>query len=197
MPVTRLSSGNPWATRKRTVCGITASVGLPGRPDRSSYIRPAGSGSSFPSIAHRRHSCRPAEENTRFLAPFVIASSALAKPSRATASLPSVRLRSAFKVTKTGLSSRGLGWAADWGRSTLVSTVAKGRRDHEDDQQHQHDIDEGGDVDLAVFLEIAAFVSETRRHVSGSSPGRLGGGCRAAARQTQIEIAAQKALHCR
>ena len=57
-------------------------------------------------------------------------------------------------MTNTGLSGRGCGSTVLAGRSTPRSTVAKRCRHHEDDQQHQHDVDERRDVDLVHLGEI-------------------------------------------
>src|SRR5690606_27488153 len=59
---------------------------------------------------------------------------------------------------------RGLGGGG--GEVDLDVDRRQGSRDHEDDQQHQHHVDEGGDVDLVGFLEIIATFVQMDSHGS-------------------------------
>ena len=53
------------------------------------------------------------------------------------------------------------------------------RSDHEDDEQHQHDVDEGRDVDvmrLAEFVAIVIEIAENSRHRPTPPPALTAGG---------------------
>ena len=75
-------------------------------------------------------------------------------------------------VTNTGLSGRGCSGAVAGRQVDADIDGGERRRHHEDDQQHQHDVDERRDVDLVLDLEIVAAGARTKTHGHAVTPPR-------------------------